>query len=88
MYLCPKLILKMTDKFISQIQSAYQFSGESILLGAGMLDGKVFAECPVSIPLKTINRHGLIAGATGTGKTKSLQLTAEQLSHKGVSCVL
>lgn len=78
----------MIDKFISQIQSAYQFSGESILLGAGMLDGKVFAECPVSIPLKTINRHGLIAGATGTGKTKSLQLTAEQLSHKGVSCVL
>jgi DNA helicase HerA-like ATPase len=49
-----------------------------------MLDGEVITEVDVNIPLKTINRHGLIAGATGTGKTKTLQVFVEQLSHKGI----
>lgn len=48
------------------------------------MDGEVIPEVNVSIPLKTINRHGLIAGATGTGKTKTLQAFVEQLSHVGV----
>ena len=47
-------------------------------------NGEPVAEAHVKIPLKTLNRHGLIAGATGTGKTRTLQLLAEQLSDAGV----
>ena len=53
-----------------------------------MLQGKVVPDTFVHLPLRMMNRHGLIAGATGTGKTKSLQLLAEQLSYAGVSCFL
>lgn len=54
------------------------------MLGGAMLDGETLPETFVKIPLKTMNRHGLIAGATGTGKTKSLQVLAENLSNAGV----
>ena len=56
--------------FQNHITSGYTFSGNSILLGGAMLDGKAIPGLQVSAPLKTFNRHGLIAGATGTGKTK------------------
>ena len=72
------------SKFIEELNSRYQPKGEYIVLGKGMLDGEVITEVDVSIPLKTVNRHGLIAGATGTGKTKTLQVFVEQLSHKGI----
>ncbi|RNA61165.1 DUF853 family protein [Chryseobacterium nematophagum] len=76
----------MGDKkqFIEELNSRYASKGEHIVLGKGMLEGEVIPEVDVIIPLKTINRHGLIAGATGTGKTKTLQVFAEQLSHAGV----
>ena len=78
----------MKDKFLKQIQKGYQFKGASILLGAAMLNGEVMTGSFVKAPLKTINRHGLIAGATGTGKTKTLQVLAEQLSANGVPVLL
>ncbi|MDX1477231.1 MAG: helicase HerA-like domain-containing protein [Saprospiraceae bacterium] len=72
------------EKFLQEMQERYQFEGESIILGAAMLDGEYMTETFVRLPLRTFNRHGLIAGATGTGKTKTLQIIAEQLSAKGV----
>jgi len=53
-----------------------------------MLDGETIKDAFVKVPLKTMNRHGLIAGATGTGKTKSLQVLAENLSDKGIPVLL
>lgn len=72
------------SKFIEELNSRYQPKGDYIVLGKGMLDGEVITEVDVTVPLKTVNRHGLIAGATGTGKTKTLQVFVEQLSHKGI----
>jgi uncharacterized protein len=76
------------NSFSAQINEGYACSGDSIVLGAAMLDGQPVAEAQVKIPLKTMNRHGLIAGATGTGKTKTLQLISEQLSEKGIPVLL
>jgi DNA helicase HerA-like ATPase len=76
------------EKFTAQINEGYACNGDSIILGGAMLDGQPIAEAQVKIPLKTMNRHGLIAGATGTGKTKTLQLISEQLSEKGIPVLL
>uniref|UniRef100_UPI0039A765A4 helicase HerA-like domain-containing protein n=1 Tax=Ornithobacterium rhinotracheale TaxID=28251 RepID=UPI0039A765A4 len=70
--------------FIQEIQQGYSPKGEYISLGKGKLNNVVIPEAAVNIPLKTMNRHGLIAGATGTGKTKTMQLIVEQLSDAGV----
>ncbi len=72
------------EMFIQEISEGYTFENESIILGAGKLGEEVLSEQFIRIPLQTLNRHGLIAGATGTGKTKTLQILAEQLSAKGV----
>lgn len=80
--------MKEPDKFIAHIQKGYSPKGDFIHLGAGMLEGETFADAAVKVPLKTLNRHGLIAGATGTGKSKTLQILAENLSEKGVPVLL
>ena len=76
------------EDFINEIQSRYSYKNDKIILGKAKLDGEIIPEAEISIALKTLNRHGLIGGATGTGKTKSLQILAEQLSLKGVPTLL
>ena len=74
--------------FQDEIKDAYTFEGESAVIGCGMFDGEPIDGLQITIPLKTLNRHGLIAGATGTGKTKSLQVLAESLSDASVPVLL
>lgn len=75
-------------KFTEAIKAGYTFKGESVKIGTAMLDGEVAAGADVYLPLKTMNRHGLIAGATGTGKTKTLQMMSEALSDASVPVLL
>lgn len=77
-----------TEKFIQEITAGYTFKGDFITLGTAMLDGAAIPQTLINIPLATINRHGLVAGATGSGKTKTLQVLCEQLSDKGVSVLI
>ncbi|MES2241166.1 MAG: helicase HerA-like domain-containing protein [Bacteroidota bacterium] len=76
------------ENFIKDINEGYQSKGESILLGGAILDGEALNNAAVKIPLKTLNRHGLIAGATGTGKTKTIQVLSEQLSSFGIPVLM
>ena len=76
------------EDFFAHIEEGYRTKGDFIPMGAAMLDGEAIANALVKIPLKTLNRHGLIAGATGTGKTKTLQVFAENLSDKGIPVLL
>ena len=66
--------------FIQDIKNGYSCKGPSITLGAGLFNGSCLSEAKVNIPLKMFNRHGLITGATGTGKTKTVQGIASSLS--------
>jgi len=76
------------DEFHAHIEKGYTTKGDFITMGAAMLDEETVTGAHVKIPLKTLNRHGLIAGATGTGKTKTLQVIAENLSDKGIPVLL
>lgn len=76
------------SQFREEINASNTYKYDSIVLGGGMLDKEPVSDSKIKIALKTMNRHGLIAGATGTGKTKTLQVLAEQLSLKGVPSVL
>ena len=80
----------MSDKltFTAAVQKGYSFKGEAVQIGAAILDGEVLPEAKVFLPLKTMNRHGLIAGATGTGKTKTLQMISEHLCDASVPVLL
>ncbi|MGA5464825.1 helicase HerA-like domain-containing protein [Mycobacterium sp. NPDC050041] len=71
-----------------QIAAGYAVEGQALELGTVVVDGVADATAQVRIPLATVNRHGLVAGATGTGKTKSLQVLAEQLSAAGVPVLM
>lgn len=77
-----------SGKFLETIKAGYTFKGESFKLGCAMLDGSVVSGADVCIPFKTLNRHGLVAGATGTGKTKTLQVMAECLSDASIPVLM
>ncbi len=71
-----------------RIANGYAVDGQALELGTVVVDGAADPTAQIRIPLATINRHGLVAGATGTGKTKTLQLIAEQLSGAGVAVLM
>ncbi|KZS76171.1 ATPase [Mycobacterium kansasii] len=71
-----------------RIAAGYSVAGQALELGTVVVDGDADSTAQIRIPLATINRHGLVAGATGTGKTKTLQLIAEQLSAAGVAVLM
>src|SRR5690606_20927667 len=78
----------ITQPFIDKITASYSPKGPFIQLGSGILNGDVVTDAKVNLALKMMNRHGLIAGATGTGKTRTLQLMAEQVSDAGVPVLM
>lgn len=80
--------MDIREKFTNAVKNSYTFKSESLLIGSAIFGDDQETGCQVSVPLKTMNRHGLIAGATGTGKTKSLQVLAENLSEAGVPVLL
>lgn len=73
---------------VEKIRQGYRFEGPTVHLGAAMVGDAAYADAPVRLPLAMMNRHGLVAGATGTGKTVTLQVIAEQLSAQGVAVFL
>jgi DNA double-strand break repair helicase HerA and related ATPase len=74
----------MDQAFRDAITAGYTFNEPTLIIGSAMHDGELFNDVRVQIPMSILNRHGLVAGATGTGKTKTLQLLAGQLSKAGV----
>ncbi|WP_290856227.1 helicase HerA-like domain-containing protein [Hamadaea sp.] len=79
----------MSAEQVEVVKTGYAFDGPALDLGALVVDGSaVDASAPIRVPLAMLNRHGLVAGATGTGKTKTLQVMAEQLSAAGVPVFL
>lgn len=76
------------EAFKKAMTEGYTFKKDSMIIGGAMLNGECVDQTQVKIPLKTLNRHGLIAGATGTGKTKTLQVIAENMSLKGIPTLL
>lgn len=72
------------EQFLQSVRDGYSFKGETVQIGRALLNGEVVDGADVFLPLKTMNRHGLIAGATGTGKTKTLQMISESLSNASV----
>src|SRR5262245_53263337 len=74
----------MDQAFRDAITAGYTLGEPTIVLGSAMHEGELFNDTRVQVALSILNRHGLIAGATGTGKTKTLQLMAGQLSKAGV----
>lgn len=76
--------MSQKEDFIAAVQKSYTTTLPSIHLGSGILNGEIMTDARVTIPLRMMNRHGLIAGATGSGKTRTLQVLAEQLADAGV----
>jgi DNA helicase HerA-like ATPase len=74
----------MDQAFRDEMTTGYGLAEPALILGSPMLDGELDNDARVQVALSMMNRHGLIAGATGTGKTKTLQLLAGELSKAGV----
>ncbi len=72
------------DPVVEEVRAGYAFDGPVVEIGALVVDDVAVPAAPVRLPLGMLNRHGLVAGATGTGKTRTLQLLAEQVSAHGV----
>lgn len=72
------------ENFVNAITKSYTTTLPSVYLGAGVFGGEIIADAKVNLALRMMNRHGLVTGATGSGKTRTLQLMAEQLSAAGV----
>ncbi len=87
-YFYKKLNMSDSTKFTQSMIDGYSTKGDYILLGSALLDGVPQKEAQVKLPLKTLNRHGLIAGATGTGKTVTLQIIAENMCAKGIPVLM
>jgi uncharacterized protein len=79
-----KSIAMSKEKFIESITKSYADKAGSIYLGAGVYNGEIVSQAKVNLPLRMMTRHGLVTGATGSGKTRTLQLIAEQLSATGI----
>src|SRR5512134_1167136 len=84
----PATLCSMDRKVIESVRESFAGDAPALTLGAPLHEGDCHPQCLVRVPLAMLNRHGLIAGATGTGKTKTLQLIAEQLSAQGVPVLL
>ncbi len=82
------MAIKSTADKVAAIQQGYTLAGPTIELGAAIVDGELHKDAKVRLPLAMMNRHGLVAGATGTGKTVTLHMMAEQLSAAGVPVFL
>lgn len=78
----------MESALLTNLINGYAFTTDCLELGAAIVDGAARPEAQVRVPLSMLNRHGLIAGATGTGKTVTLQVMAEQLAVAGVPVFL
>src|SRR5690242_6998513 len=76
----------MNDAFAKQMSDGYALDQPAVVLGRAMLENDVYTDSQIQVALSILNRHGLIAGATGTGKTKTLQVMAGELSKAGVPC--
>ncbi len=84
----PPTRAESADDRAARIAAGYTVTGPALEFGTVVLDGAVHPDAPVRVSLAMMNRHGLIAGATGTGKTKTLQGLTEQLSAAGVPVVV
>ncbi len=80
--------MAIDPKVVAAARAAFPDAAKSVVLGAPVHDGACCSEPIVRVPLAMLNRHGLIAGATGTGKTKTLQLMAEQIASAGTPVFL
>ncbi|MDP3461608.1 MAG: DUF853 family protein [Bacteroidales bacterium] len=80
--------MNRVDQFSETIVKGYSFKGESVVMGGAILDAQAIEGLQIKAPLSMFSRHGLIAGATGSGKTKTLQTLAEKLSLQGVSVLM
>src|SRR5947207_15281857 len=80
----PVLEGSMDQAFRDAMTAGYALSEPGVVIGSPLRDGELYNDARVQVGLSMLNRHGLIAGATGTGKTKTLQLFAGQLSKAGV----